>query len=155
MQKAERELTDPKDIEGILHQGKFASIASCREDAPYIVTLSYGYDQTARSLYFHTAPKGLKNDIIAANPRACATVIEDLGYKLDQCSHAYRSAVLWGKMTLVNDLKEKKHGMEVLFNHLEDDPDPIRARNLPDDASYDRVAILKFEIESMTGKEGK
>jgi len=154
MQKTERELTEAEDIEGLLQRGKYASIALCRDDEPYIVTLSYGYDRQSRSLYFHTALKGLKNEILATNPRACATIIEDLGYIATQCTHAYRSAVLWGRMTLVEDLDEKKRGMEVLFHHLEDDPDPIRARNLQDDKAYDRVAIMKFEIEKMTGKAG-
>lgn len=178
MHKQELELTDPAEIESILLKGKFATIALSKDDQPYVVTLNYGYDRSGKAhkfskgggpsepnrspeegvghqaLYFHSALEGLKLDYLAANPKACATVIEDLGYQLDKCTHAYRSVVLWGRMSVVEELDEKKHGMEVMFDHLEENPDPIRERNFPDDSGYDRVAILRFDIERMTGKEG-
>jgi nitroimidazol reductase NimA-like FMN-containing flavoprotein (pyridoxamine 5'-phosphate oxidase superfamily) len=45
-----------------------------------IVTLSYGYDSEKKTLYFHSAKKGLNWDFINSNKRVCATVIEDGGY---------------------------------------------------------------------------
>jgi hypothetical protein len=42
--------------------------------------------------------------------------------------------------------------MLVLLRHLEDDPDPIRARTLPDDAAYSKVLVLRLDIASITGK---
>lgn len=111
MQKAERELNHTGELNEILRKGRYASIALSRDDEPYVVTLSYGYDAEGACLFFHTALKGLKNEFIAVNPRACATIVEDLGYRPGKCTHAYRSVVLWGKMTRVDDLAEKKHGV--------------------------------------------
>ena len=39
-----RELTEKSDIDRILKEGKFAVISMCRDNEPYIVTLSYGFD---------------------------------------------------------------------------------------------------------------
>jgi nitroimidazol reductase NimA-like FMN-containing flavoprotein (pyridoxamine 5'-phosphate oxidase superfamily) len=154
MTKAEREVTVGEELSGLLKRGKYASIAMCRRNEPYIVTLSYGYDEQARCLYFHTANKGLKLDFLKENSNACATVVEDGGYLKDQCSHLYFSLVISGQMTVVSDLEEKKHAMEVLLNHLEDNPGPIRQRNLPHDAAYSGVAMLRLTIGQLSGKRG-
>jgi nitroimidazol reductase NimA-like FMN-containing flavoprotein (pyridoxamine 5'-phosphate oxidase superfamily) len=155
MQKREREIQDPKTIEEILRQGRYAVIALCRENRPYIMTLSYGYDPTKRALYFHTAHKGLKMEYIKANPAVCATVIEDRGYVMGECAHAYRSVVFQGTLCIVGTLEEKKYGMDVLLGHLEKTPEVVRIRSLPNEQAYARAAILRLDILKITGKAGR
>ncbi len=155
MNKQEREIKDNNEIAEILKNGKYAVISMCRDNEPYIVTLSYGYNQSENSLYFHTALKGLKLDFIRSNPSVCATVIDDGGYNSGQCEHSYRSVVFWGNMSIVEKLEEKKLGMEVLLNHLEDMPGPIKERNLKNDKVYGNMTVLKLNIEQISGKKGK
>jgi nitroimidazol reductase NimA-like FMN-containing flavoprotein (pyridoxamine 5'-phosphate oxidase superfamily) len=155
MQKREREITDPEVLLGILSRGRYAVIATCRENEPYIVTLNYGYDRESHALYFHSALKGLKLDFIGQNPRVCGTVIEDRGYIQGECAHAYRSLVFRGEMSLVEDISEKRHGMEVLLAHLEEEPDPIRRKHLQQEDAYEQVGILRLNIQHMTGKQGR
>ena len=95
---------------------------------------------------------GLKLDFIEINQKVCGTVIEDHGYVVDQCEQNFRSIVFRGRMSIVHDLDEKKHGLNILLEHLEGEPDPIKKRNVPDDKSYKKVAILKLKITEMTGK---
>jgi nitroimidazol reductase NimA-like FMN-containing flavoprotein (pyridoxamine 5'-phosphate oxidase superfamily) len=153
--RTDREITDSSEIAGILKKGKYASIAMAVLNEPYIVTLNYGYDETAGCLYFHCALNGHKLDMLQANTKVCATVIEDGGYIPDHCEHVYASVVIRGEMSLVTALEEKKHGLEVLLRHLEKHPDPIRERNIRNDASYDRVGILRLSIHHISGKKGK
>ena len=155
MNKKEREITGKNVLIDMLRQGKYTTIAMCREDEPYIVTLSYGYDENRNVLYFHCALKGLKLDFINHNPNVCATVIEDKGYKMGECDQAYRSVVFWGKMHIVEDLQEKKHGIDVLLNHLEYDPVKVRERSLKPEEDYENVEILRLDIMEMTGKQGE
>lgn len=155
MNRKDKEITGRRTLIEIVRQGKFCSIAMCREAEPYLVTLNYGYDEAKGALYFHCALKGLKLKFIESNPKVCATVIDDRGYKSGECDHAYRSVVLWGRMHLVEDLKEKKHALEVLLNHLENDPAEIRERNLKSDEAYEKVGILRLNITEMTGKQGE
>lgn len=155
MHKHEREITDNNEIVEILKEGKYAVISMCRDNEPYAVTLSYGYDEVNNSLYFHTALKGLKLDFIKSNPSVCATVIDDWGYRMNECSHAYRSVVFWGNMSIIDSLDEKKHGMEVMLNHLENTPDAIRERVLKNDQVYNNIAVLRLDIKLITGKKGK
>jgi nitroimidazol reductase NimA-like FMN-containing flavoprotein (pyridoxamine 5'-phosphate oxidase superfamily) len=154
MNRKEKEISGREQLIDIIQQGKYASIAMCREGEPYLVTMNYGYDRQRNALYFHCAQKGLKLDFIRANPNACATVIEDRGYKMGECDHAFRSVVFWGTMYLVEDLQEKKRAVEVLLNHLEEDPNRVRQKSLKSDDVYQEVGILRLDIDEMTGKQG-
>ncbi len=155
MYKKEREITDRDTLITILSQGKYTTLSLCRDDEPYIVTLSYGYDRENNAIYFHTAQKGLKLGFIRYNPMVCGTVIEDKGYISGKCAHAYRSLVFWGTMHVIEELDEKKHAMDVLIHHLEENPKPIRKKNLQNDDAYENVGILRLDIEEMTGKAGQ
>jgi uncharacterized protein len=154
MNKKEKEITDKNEILRILKNQKFAVIAMCAENEPYIVSLSYGYSETDNCLYFHSALKGLKIDFINKNENVCATVIEDKGYQNNNCEHHYSSVVMWGKMSVISDLDEKKHAMNTLLTHLEENPEPIMARNFKNDEMYNKFALLKLEITDITGKSG-
>lgn len=151
----DKEITDKGEMTRLLVEGKYAVIAMARGGTPYLVTLNYGYDKTANCLYFHCATKGEKLDFLAANSSVCATIIEDGGYLPGQCEHAYASLVLRGDLVAVAGLEEKKHGLAVLLDHLERDPEPILRRNISDDGSYDKVAILRLDIASIAGKKYK
>ncbi|WP_455392792.1 pyridoxamine 5'-phosphate oxidase family protein [[Eubacterium] cellulosolvens] len=153
MRKSEREITDPQEILDIIRHGKFITIAMCRANEPYIVTLSYGFAEPKNSLYFHAATEGLKLEILRTNPEVCATVIEDLGYVETECEQHYKSAVIHGKMYMVAELAEKKYGLDILLNHLEKEPEPIKKRNVQDDSKYSKVTILRLDITEVTGKK--
>ena len=153
MHKKEREITDPQEFIDILKKGKFIVIAMCRENEPYVVTLSYGYDEFKNCLYFHAALKGLKLDFLKSNPLVCATVIEDGGYFVDDCKQLYRSVVFWGNMTAVEQLAEKKYGMEVLLKHLEPNPQIMREKSLKTERAYNTVTILRLDITRIYGKK--
>jgi nitroimidazol reductase NimA-like FMN-containing flavoprotein (pyridoxamine 5'-phosphate oxidase superfamily) len=154
MRRREKEITEAAEMREIVASARFVQVALSRDGEPYVVTMNHGWDGENEALYFHCALQGKKLDFIRANGRACATAVEDHGYKHGECDHAYRSVVMDGKIEIVEDLEEKKHGLQVLLDHQEKEPDPIRKRTLPDDAAYDRVGVLKITVEKMTGKQG-
>lgn len=150
-----REIKDNSDIQRILQNGKYSIISMCRNNEPYIVTLSYGYDSKKQSLYFHCATKGLKLDFLSSNKKVCATVIEDGGYIPDECGHEYKSVVFWGDMQIVDDLVEKKYGMSILLHHLENKDSIIKEKILKSDEYYSKMEILRLDIEQIHGKAGR
>ncbi len=150
--RANQEITSKQEILGILKRGKYAVISMCSDNEPYIVSLSYGYDAETNSLYFHCAKKGLKLDIIRANPLVCATVIEDRGYIMESCDHAYKTIVFWGKMEILDNLDRKKHGMQMLLNHLEEKQSVIEKFMIKSD--YATMEILRLDIDHIHGKKG-
>lgn len=152
MQKKEREILDKIILSEIMKNGKFSTISMCRNDEPYIVTLSYGFDEINNCLYFHSAQKGLKLEYLKENQKVCGTILEDLGYIKSDCSHKYRSIVFWGDMTIVENLDEKKHAFDILLNQLEDNPSKVKKRFFKSEESYKNTCILKLDINLITGK---
>ena len=156
VRRSDRELADPVELDGILAQGKYVTIAMARRDEPYLVTMSYGFDSEGRALYFHAAPEGLKYEFMDANPEVCATVVLDGGYVRGECEHHYTSAVLRGRLSRVSDPAELRHGMRVLLDQLEPgSPEYAETPALERDEAYARMAVLRLDIDEVTGKRGK
>lgn len=155
LQKKEREIKDQKELLRIIKTGKYLTIALCRNNEPYIVTLSYGYDERKNAFYFHSRLRGLKCEFIKDNPQVCATIIEDKGYIMNECAHEFRSVIIWGKMSFVETLEEKKYGMDILLEHLEDNPDKIKQESLSNDIVYRNLGILRLDVIEIHGKWGR
>lgn len=150
-----REITSNDEVTGILKKGKYAVISMCHDNEPYIVTLSYGYDHESNSLYFHTSKFGLKLEFLNKNSLVYATVIEDGGYVMDVCEHIFKSVVFWGNLEIVGDVEEKKHGMNVLLNHLEEKESVIKGYMLKSEGSYAKMEVLRLKITQIHGKAGR
>lgn len=153
MRRKDREISDPAEYREILRQGRYLILALCRDGEPYIVTLNYGYDASRNAAYFHCARAGLKLDFIRQNRQTCATVIDDRGYRQTDCDHYYRSLVIRGELHVVTELSEQKHALDVLLDHLEDDPDAVREKMPIGDADYAKTVILRLDIREITGKQ--
>lgn len=155
MRRVDRQITDPVQLDSILLRGRFATIAMCQDGDPYLVTLSYGYDEERNALYFHMATNGRKQSAISADPRVCATVIIDGGYQTGECRHLYESVVITGRIALVDDVDEARHGMRVLLGHLEDEPGAVWERQALDrEETWRRLRVARLDIDEITGKAG-
>lgn len=154
MRRIEKEIKDKEELVELLKGGKYAVISMSKENEPYIISLSYGYDEAKNALYFHCAKEGQKIDFIKANPYVCGTVIEDNGYE-DACGQTFRSVVFRGKMEIVEDLEQKKYGFEILLNQLEEDPNIIKKKYLEKDETYENSGMLRLDVTDITGKEQK
>jgi len=155
MRRQDRQIDDENELDEILSNGKYTVISMCRDNEPYIVTLSYGWDKEKNALYLHTGKEGLKIEFLKYNPIVCATIIDDIGYIVNECGHQYRSVVINGKITYVESIEEKKHGMEVILKQLEDIPDIVKARSLKNDEVYGSIEIIRLDVITLTGKKGK
>ena len=155
LNRPNREISSKNEIQDIILKGKYCIVSMCRDNEPYIVTLSYGFDSEKNSLYFHCGTEGLKLDFLQSNSKVCATIIEDGGYIENECGHNYKSVVFWGDMKIVSDLEEKKHGMLVLLKHLEKDSLFIQEKLLKSADYYSKMVVLKLDIVQIHGKAGK
>jgi nitroimidazol reductase NimA-like FMN-containing flavoprotein (pyridoxamine 5'-phosphate oxidase superfamily) len=158
LRRDDRAITDPDVVGELLRDARYATIALADGDEPYVVTLSCGYDAAENRLCFHVAPAGRKLDIIARNPRACATIVTDLGYKAGECAHPFRSVVMEGRMRLLDDLDEARAAMRVLIGQLEEDSQVDRLferHKLDGERVFARMRVLVFEIDHLTAKEGE
>jgi len=154
MRRKEKAITDNKIIEELMTKGRYITISMSKNDVPYIVTLSYGYDNAQNALYFHCANEGQKIDYTKFNPNICGTIIEDNGYS-EGCTQEYRSLIVRGTIDIIDNIQEKKHAFDILLSHLEKDPKAMKEKFFKDDKAYDEPGILKLKITEITGKEEK
>lgn len=152
IRRKDREISDREVVLGIMKSVKYLVVAMSDGNRPYLVTLSCGYSEEENAFYFHCAKEGRKLDIIAKNPDVCATAIEDHGYVKGDCSHKYRSLVIYGKMTRVDNLEGMKQGIRVMFRQLEGEGEEIYSGFIKKDADFNNVAILKLQVEKLDAK---
>ena len=72
MRRTERSITDNREMERIISEGKICYLAMAKDDEPYCVPLNFGYS-TGR-FYVHSAPEGRKIDILKRNPFVWLTI---------------------------------------------------------------------------------
>ena len=153
MRRNDKEITDPSDMKKLLEKVKFVTIAMAKDNMPYLVTLSHGYDPEKNEVYFHSYAEGKKLDIIRVNPRVWGQGIIDLGYDTGECNHHYASVQFSGEATFVEDIEEKWDILAGMTRKLEVDPE--RLIETRDRTAVMRTAVCKITIDHMTGKKSK
>ncbi len=148
MRKSEMEITDESAIEAIINASLVCRLALSDGDQPYIVPLSFGYQD--RTLYFHSALEGKKIDIIKINNRICFEF--DINTEIIEAEKAckwgikYQSVIGFGKAVLVENIEEKQKALNIIISQYSD-----QNFHFPDKA-IKKTAIIKIKIEKMTGK---
>lgn len=115
MRRVEKEIKDIADIAFILEKAKYITIAMCLDGEPYLVSLSHGYDRPRHRLYFHCTKEGKKIDYLKDNNRVWGQALLDKGYVQGACDHMYATVHFKGRVTFVEDVKEKRHALEVMI----------------------------------------
>jgi len=149
MRRKDKEIKDKSAIEKILRQAAVCRIAMCDGDVPYVVPMSFGYEEGC--LHLHSASEGRKIDVLKRNPTVCFEL--DIGQELaggeNPCktSLKYRSVIGYGKAVFVEDREEKKRSLDAIVRHYSG-----QAYDYPEE-SLNEAAIIRIRIESMTGKQ--
>ena len=152
VRRKDREITESDEMHQVLKATKYVTIALCMEGEPYLVALSHGYDQTRNCLYFHCAPEGKKLIYSKANPQVWGQAVLDFGVT-QECDYAYSSVHFSGKLSLITDLNEKKHAMEVLIRQVSLDPETKLAKIKPE--KLDSTTMGRIDINYISGKSNR
>ena len=119
MRRSEREITSRDEIDAILLRERTLRVAFAASNEPYVVPLSYGYDQKNGALYMHTAAIGRKLEFIARNPRVCFEVEGSTSLRPADKACAwgldYESVIGYGDVSEVVDSEEKAHALRCLM----------------------------------------
>ena len=151
MRRKDREITDPKALKKILKSTKYVTIALCRDNEPYLVSLSHGYDEDRNCIYFHCATEGKKIVFMNANNKVWGQAVLDYGYVDGECRHLYASVHFSGKITLIDGSDEKSHAIECMIRQL--DPNPADLLKKFNRQELKTTAIGRIDIKHMTGKK--
>lgn len=149
VRRKDREITDPQALKTVLKTTKYVTIALCMDNEPYLVSLSHGYDENRNCLYFHCASEGKKLAYINANNKAWGQAVLDYGVT-DECDYAYTSVHFKGTISLIENLREKQHAIEVMVRQLSENPEEKLAKIRPEKLA--KTTMGRIDIEYMSGK---
>jgi len=149
MRRKEKEITDRAVIESIVLRSSVCRLALSEDNRPYIVPLCFGYKDN--TLYFHSARKGKKLDILRKNNNVCFEF--DIDHKIVEAEKAckwgmkYQSVIGYGNASVINDPESKRRAFNIIMQHYSGRPFTYAVAALKD------TVIIKVEIESMRGKK--
>jgi len=152
MRRQENEVKDRETVDSIIRNADVCRLAMCSENEPYVVPMCFGRD--GDSIYFHCAKEGKKMDIIKKNSRVCFEL--EGGANIARASIPckwsidYISVIGLGRASIVEDVEEKKRALTIILEHY----GGKRPYEYGEQA-FDKAAIIKVEIESMTCKRSQ
>ncbi|HIR39874.1 MAG TPA: pyridoxamine 5'-phosphate oxidase family protein [Candidatus Coproplasma stercoripullorum] len=150
MRKADREIKDFEEIKELLDECQTIRLAMHDEPYPYIVPLSYGWEERNRQIfiYFHCAKEGKKLDLITKNGNVCFEADCLAGYK--STGHGvtadYRSLIAFGKAERVYG-EELVRGLELLLAHCH-----VEGYSARECAAMGITAVVRITVDGITGK---
>jgi nitroimidazol reductase NimA-like FMN-containing flavoprotein (pyridoxamine 5'-phosphate oxidase superfamily) len=150
MRRKEKEIKAQTEIEAIIDRALVCRLALYDGQEPYLVPLCFGYQDQA--LYFHSAPKGRKVDILKRNARVCFEI--DIDHDLEKGETAcqwgmhFSSVIGFGRAEFLQSESEKKAALDVIMAHYSDQPPRYAPEKLA------ATLVIKVTIESMTAKRG-
>src|SRR3989304_1252265 len=148
VRRKDREVTNIDELKRILKTTKYITIALCMDNEPYLVSLSDGYDEKQNCVYFHCANEGKKLAFSKSNNKVWGQAVQDYGVT-DECDYAYTSVQFSGRLSMMNDLGEKQHAIEVMMRQLSPNPEAKLAKIKPEKLAS--TVMGRIDIEGMTG----
>jgi len=149
MRRKEKEILDREEIESIIKKADVCRLGLSDKNIPYIVPLNFGYKENC--LYFHTAKAGKKIDMIKTNNRVCFEM--DIDHEVVRAENPcdwnmkFQSVIGYGRAFLLEDIDEKRQALDVIIEDYSGQTGEYAEKLV------DRLAVIKVQIESMTGKK--
>ena len=157
MRRKDREITERQAIIDIIENCQCCRIGFQDDGEVYIVPLNFGFEYSEQRIvfYFHGAKEGRKIDLIAKSPH--------VGFEMDTnhevyaksnngaaCAYTarFQSVIGTGKVSMVCNVEEKKHGLLLLMKHTTQ-----KCEWSFDEKMLNAVAVFKLEVEKLSCKE--
>ena len=150
MRKKEKAINHREELDQIIHKAQICHLACSRNDEPYVVPLSYGYDGEA--VYFHTAQEGKKIDFLETNPLVCLGFEQGVKLQPDpdlacEWSFAFSSVIITGTAEELTDPQVKLEGIKQIMLHYSSRDWDIPLEELS------RTKVWRVIINTISGKE--
>jgi len=117
---------------------------------PYAVPVSYVYD--GEHIYFHGAKAGHKIDAIRRESKASFCVIGQDRVVPEEDTTYFRSAIVFGRMAVVENDEEKRAAIEKLaVKYAPKNSEEHREAAI--EREWKPLCMLRMTVEHVTGKE--
>ncbi len=150
MRRTDKEITLRSDIDEIINKAEVCRLAFAKDNEPYLVPVSFGYD--GKSIFVHTAKEGKKIEFLEANDRVCfefetdAKIVthETIGCKW---TASFKSVIGYGRMQKIIDEADALLALNQIMLKYSGKEWDFTTKDLS------RVYLWKIEIEEISGKK--
>ncbi len=120
------------------------------DDIPYCVPVSHIV--WGENVYFHSANRGLKSELLKKDPRVCVTAVAKATPDIPGMTVQYQSVVAYGRAEVVTEVEEKVEALRRICHlHTPGNPDnddcSVRGGHRED------VVVYRIVIDQISGKE--
>ena len=149
MRRTDKEIADRRQMDEIIRGSLVCRVAMSKDNEPYVLPVSFGYDGTA--IYLHTAPEGKKIEYFGANPRVCFELECNVELRRDpqnacKWTFGFESVIGYGNIRELVEPAQKEHALNEIMRQYSGKTWPFES------ASVAKVRAWKIAITSMTGK---
>ena len=152
VRESERGMYDRETVYRILDEGFLCHVGFSVDGQPFVIPTSYGRD--GKNLYIHGSAASRMLRQLRDGVQVCITVtlLDGLVLARSIFNHSmnYRSVVILGKATLVEDPAEKLAALHVLSEHIIPHRwDDVRQ---PNERELKATSVLRLPIEEFSAK---
>ncbi len=149
MRRTDKEIVRREEIDAIIRGSQVCRLALAKDNEPYLVPVSFGYDGAA--IYLHTAPAGRKIDFFLANPRVCFEFERNVEIHTDPAlackwTMRYESVIGWGRIAEVTESAAKERALNAVMRQYSGRDWTFES------AAVARVRTWRIAIDEMTAK---
>jgi nitroimidazol reductase NimA-like FMN-containing flavoprotein (pyridoxamine 5'-phosphate oxidase superfamily) len=153
MRRKDKEILQPALIQRIIGEAQVCRLGLCKDNIPYIVPVSFGYDGTA--LYFHTAVDGRKIEFFRANNQVCFEIEHEVAIIPNEeraCgwSFSFYSIIGYGVVEELVEDADRERGLQLVMEHYSG-----RGDWEFQDQHLQHVRVWRIRIEQVSGKQSK
>ncbi len=152
MNRAEKEITNPEEIKNIMRQAQICRMAMVAGDMPYVIPLNFVVE--GECLYFHSATKGKKIEILSKNKNVCFEM--DINARIiageTHCAWGmkYASVIGYGRAFFVNEQVEKIKVLNLLMDKYAGRGNYTYPENI-----VRKTMIVGVKIDKLSGKKSQ
>jgi nitroimidazol reductase NimA-like FMN-containing flavoprotein (pyridoxamine 5'-phosphate oxidase superfamily) len=150
MRRDDKQIINRTKIDEIIEKSAVCRLAFAKDNIPYIVPISFGYD--GNSIFIHTARTGKKIDFIKHNKLVCFEFDTDVKTIDDDAipckwTSAYKSVIGSGKIVELMGYEEQELAINQIMLHYSGKEWHFNAQMLKS------VKLWKIEIDEISGKQ--
>ena len=151
MRRSDKLIESMDTVSEVIRKCHVCRIGLSNDDRPYIVPVSFGYDEKA--IFFHTAANnGMKLDYIRANSQVCFEFEHNVNVaphedKPCDWSFTFQSVIGFGQVEELMGDQEKIEGLQLIMKQYSEKNWDFNK------ISLNALSVWKITIESMTGKQ--
>jgi nitroimidazol reductase NimA-like FMN-containing flavoprotein (pyridoxamine 5'-phosphate oxidase superfamily) len=150
MRRQDKEITGQEQLDAIIRGSLVCRLALAKDNAPYLVPVSFGYD--GQAIYLHTALSGKKIEYFTANPQVCFEFERQVELRRDphsacKWSFNYESVIGYGVISELVAPREKEHALNQIMRQYSGRDWPFEKESIA------KVRTWKITIHSLTGKQ--